>query len=172
MKQLKAFTLIEMLVVFGIISIITGMTVTSYTTSAETRNLEGEARRLVDTFNLAYKKGYSAETGPLAQCSTFTGYRLTLTQNTKQYVLTKCCNATCSGAQSSVVSTYTIPHTSVVFTAPTGVTQYLFQPLSVRVVVTPAANQTITLRNTRIGKCISLAVNSAGAVQENAKVNC
>ncbi len=172
MKILAAFTLIEMIIVIAVIGILSGLTVSSYRVSSETRNLEGESRKLADFFGLAYKKGYAAETGNLAQCSDFRGYQVTLTPGSRQYSLTRCCNATCSGAQSVTIASHTLRSPNVTFTAPAGTTTYLFRPLSLQTVTNPPANTTITLRNAAVGKCVTLTVGTAGSIQENAQVNC
>lgn len=173
MKVTKGFTLIELLIAFAVIAVLSGLTIASYRTTTETRNLESEVRRIVDTLNLAYKKGYAAETGPLAQCADFIGYQVALQPAAKRYLLTKCCNAACAGAQSTIISTHTVPHTNLTFVTPSANTQFQFKPLAVQTVILPVgAGGTITLRNAVIGKCITLNINGVGAIQENAKVNC
>lgn len=172
MKFSRSFTLIELLIVFAIIAILSGLTLASYRTSAEAKNLESEVRRLGDTLKLAYKKGSSSETGPLALCTDFRGYTVTVQPAEKQYILRKCCEAACNSAQSTVLSTYVIPQSSLEITAPPVQTTYLFEPLAAQTTVQPAGNTTITLRNTGLQQCISLEVGGAGNIQEHAKIDC
>lgn len=166
------FTLIELVISIAIIGILSGYSVNNYTVTKEQRSLEAESKKLQEVLYLASKKASAAETGPLAQCANFQGYRVDVTIVNKQYVMRKCCEVACNSAQSTVVQTYNLPATSFTFSTPPGGTTYLFRTLSQPVLINPPANQTITIRNTAIGKCIPLTFSSVGNIRIGAKVSC
>jgi prepilin-type N-terminal cleavage/methylation domain-containing protein len=168
MRKSRGFTLIEMMVVCGIMLAAMGLGITRYNDYAQKRRLNGQAKQLTDAMKLASVRALSGDAG--AACADFQGYQVALT-TTGTYTVKKCCEGACTSAQSTSVATYTLPN-GIALTAPAANTTYLFNKLDQTVSIAPSANQTITLRNTLISRCISITIPPSGVVDIQNEVAC
>lgn len=57
----KAFTIIELIIIVGIISIIGGFTIASFNSYGDTQTLKAEASKFTDVFNITRKRAVSSE---------------------------------------------------------------------------------------------------------------
>lgn len=162
------FTLVELMVVTGILLASLGFGITHYNDSIQKRRLNQEVRKLADVMTLASTSATAGNTG--TACSDFQGYQVALT-TAGAYTLRLCCEAACNTGQSVINATYQTP-TGITVSAPTANTTYLFNKLNQTVKIAPAANQTITLRNTVLARCVSLTVPVAGQVTVGAEFAC
>lgn len=163
-----AFTLVEVMVVCGIILISTGLGITRYNDFTQKRLLNQALRQVQDIMSIASAKATAGDSG--ISCTAFQGYQVAV-QTNGTHTLKKCCEATCNAVESTLVSTYYVP-TGITVSAPTANTTYLFKKLSQGISANPAANLTVTLRNTALARCVSLTLDVSGVITQGAEVAC
>ena len=153
MKKLKGFTLIELIVVIGIVSLFTEIFIARYNENTGQLRLRSEAKKLIDVLELAKKK---ALTGDLfdKNCSNFTGYRVTITSNS--YLLLFGCSSVYSTLQSYNLTTN--------IAVATGTGNYNFTPLIINPVF---AFDTIRFKNSVINKCVDVTISPIGIIELN-----
>lgn len=148
MKTKNAFTLIELIVAVGIISVFSGMSLAGYLNYTEELKLKSEAGRLISTIELAKKKASSGELFDTG-CTNFEGYRVEISANSFNLLFL------CDGLQQQVQGNS--------FNNPVSITSAIgnldFKPLGIGTDITIG---TITIRNSRISKCMNITVNSVG----------
>ncbi|MFZ6034858.1 MAG: pilus assembly FimT family protein [Patescibacteria group bacterium] len=148
MKTKNAFTLIELIVAVGIISVFSGMSLAGYLNYTEELKLKSEVGRLISTIELAKKKASSGELFDTG-CANFEGYRVEISANSFNLLFL------CDGLQQQVQGN--------LFNSPVSITSVTgnldFKPLGIGTDITIG---TITIRNSRIGKCMNITVNSVG----------
>ncbi|OGK12019.1 hypothetical protein A2954_00215 [Candidatus Roizmanbacteria bacterium RIFCSPLOWO2_01_FULL_37_12] len=163
---MKSFTLVEILVVTGIILLFTGMLLAGYNNFNQFKILEREASKLVDVLHLAKGKAQAGEnyfdqtTGTYFDCSgsdEFGGYQMEL--NVTDYNFKQCCRDVATKnitACSSSIQSYSLP-VNISITAGTGIIN--FYPLS------GGASQTVlTIDNSVIGKSIDISISATGVI--------
>ncbi|MBI1863467.1 prepilin-type N-terminal cleavage/methylation domain-containing protein [Candidatus Microgenomates bacterium] len=164
----RAFTLIELMVVCSILLASVGFGITRYNDTIQKRRLNQEVRKLSDVMSLASTSATAGDSG--TACADFNGYQVALT-TTGSYTLRLCCEAACNSAQSLVTATYQLP-TGITVSAPASDTTFLFNKLNQSITIAPAANQTVTLRNTVLARCVSVTVATAGQITQSAEFSC
>lgn len=170
--KINGFTMLEMLVVLGIILLITGATIATFNTQSIDKQLQAESSKLADVFDLARKKASSADAA--TTCSTsnwkFTGYRVVVTAPSS-YILQLCCDATADGVgctNPQQIASYVINNSSITFQN-SGTPR--FKPLSEGADLTGLASGAITVKSS-INKCIDVTVSSTGIVDTTTPVSC
>lgn len=145
----KGFTLIELLFSLTIVGIILGITLPKYANFTERKRLESDAKKMVDTLELARKKAVSSDIA--ANCLDFAGYQVNITQNS--YSLEAICeiNQTLQSYSFSPTVTVTSGNLSVQFDAITGL-------------ISKDQSYIITLHNNAINKNLNIDVNISGVI--------
>lgn len=158
MDKNNGFTLIELIVVISIALVFLGISLPRYNDYSSQLKLKNEAKKLIDVFELAKKKALSSDlivtplVTPPTYCTDFTGYRIAVSANF--YLLQYGC--------SSVYTTVQTYSFSSNITATTGVGDFDFPPL----MINPAfVSNTITLRNSILGKCVDISISSVGIIE-------
>lgn len=162
------FTLVEMLVVTGIMLLTTGFGVARYNDYTQQRRLNQEAKEFTSVMELASKRAVSGDS--TTACADFQGIQVSMAPS-GTYTMRRCCEGACNSAQSTVYNTYPLP-TGITLSAPTATTTYLFNKLTQTITVNPAANQTVTFRNTVSSRCLSVTVSPAGLINLGTEIAC
>jgi len=153
LRNCEGFTLIELIVVIGIISIFSGIFLARYNENASQLKLRNEAKKLVDVLELAKKKALSADLFD-KNCTNFTGYRVTIASGS--YSLFFGCVSVYSTVQSYNLSSN--------MTVVTGTGNYNFSPL----MNNPSfISNTIRLKNSVISKCLNISISPIGIIELN-----
>lgn len=159
MKKLKGFTLIELIVVIGIVSLFTEIFIARYNENTGRLRLRSEAKKLVDVLELAKKKALTADLFD-KNCTDFRGYRVAISSGS--YLLSFGCASAYSAVQNYNLTTN--------ITVTTGTGNYNFSPL----MINPSfISNTIRLRNSSISKCVDISISAIGIVELNETlINC
>jgi len=166
MKKFKGFTLIELIVVIGIVSLFTEIFIARYNENTGRLRLRSEAKKLIDVLELAKKKALSADLIPTPGtpkktfCTDFSGYRVAIASGS--YSLLFGCSLVYSPVQNYNLTTN--------ITVTTGTGNYNFSPL----MINPSfISNTIRLRNSSISKCVDISISAIGIVELNETlINC
>ncbi len=100
MEKNNSFTLIELVVVIGIITLIMGISLAYYNNFNEETKFRTEMRKLWDVLELAKKKAITGDEP--SGCVGFSGYKVNFTNST--YQLQACCGTVCT-----TTASYTLP---------------------------------------------------------------
>jgi len=174
-KYKLGFTLFEMVIVIGIISILTGISFTYYGKYSEGKKLEGEVKKLSNAISLASKKSSS---GDQINCTNFIGYRIYIqsTGTAWSYDIQKCCgNSFVCEEELSDVANYNLPNNISITSS--SVSTLLFKKLGNGLVINSnesIQSATITLKNGSLNtkNCVDLSINKAGVVEINERYDC
>jgi len=158
----KSFTLIELIIIVGIVAVLSGIFLGYYNNFSEEKKLDEGVKKLIDVLNLARTKSLAADLSPQTTCTNFAGYKIEFIGNT--YDLIFCCNSSCTGGGRIKIQSYGLP-SSVSFLSSSTIS---FKPLSGE---TSQATTTITLKNTNINQCYQVTVQASGLVDFN-KLTC
>ena len=151
MDKNKGFTLIELIVVIGIVSLFTGIFIARYNESANQLKLRNEAKKLVDTLELAKKKALTADLFD-KNCTDFRGYRVII--GSGNYSL----NFNCGGVYTEVQNYNLTLNNSII----AGTGNYDFPPMMVNPIF-PAT--VILVKNSLINKSIKVNISSIGVIE-------
>lgn len=150
------FTIIELLIVIAIIFIFAGTGIAYYNQYNATKLPEKEARRLVDTLELAKKKSSAADI-PFSCSGIFQGYRVTITAT--GYTL----EVRCTSSNYTTLQSYVFD--SGVSAAVTGSITVYFPALNGPVGQAPP-NTSIKIQNTDRSTCFYITVNEVGTISD------
>ena len=161
--EFSSFTIVEILVVIGIIVLLTGLSLASYNRLIQEKNLEKEINRLIDVLSLAKSKAQSGDVN--TDCSTifpldtleFGGYRVEI--NTANYSFRQSCrdiNTKVLSAFGSIIQSYDFP---LVVSNTSALSTVDFYPLS-----GGATNTTLTIKNSSINECLDLTISETGVI--------
>lgn len=176
MGKNKGFTLIEFIVVFGIVSILTGLTLAVYNTFADDQKLNNEAERLVNVLTLAQKKGIVGDelsinpACPQAPTPTpnFAGYRVSFDTNNTFSLLRECASNTVTPVP---VQQYQLPPSEpMIFLLPAPGSYITFMSLSRGIIAT--GGTTIRIKHTGRNRCIDVTVSPVGNARKGNTVSC
>ena len=152
MDSNKGYTLVEIIVVIGIIGVLSGIGIAKFNTYNQQLILKNQAKKIVEVIELAKKKAVS---GNLYQsCSDFQGYRVVI--NASSFVL----NFNCGGVYETIQDYLMTSNVTTII----GTGNLDFLPLGV------GTNLTINLlrlRNSKIDQCIDISISSIGIVNIN-----
>jgi prepilin-type N-terminal cleavage/methylation domain-containing protein len=155
MANSKSFTLIELIIVIGIISIFAGVSLAYYNSQNETQKLKTDAQKFVDVFDLTRKRAMSSE--KTEDCTldnfsiSFVSPSYTVTRNQTGDT---CANLT----QNYSVSPYSL--------TVSGTNPIVILPLNGIL----SGDTTITINNLN-NKCIDINITSSGATVDTPR-NC
>lgn len=145
MANSKAFTLIELIIVIGIISIFAGLSLAYYNNQNDISKLKSEAQKFVDVFDLTRKKAMTSE--KTDNC-TLVNYSIIITANSYTVSKNQTGDSCISISQNYPINPYTII---------AGMGTIDIQPLY----GTLSTDSTITIRNQN--KCIDINITSSGS---------
>ncbi len=158
----SGFTLIELVVVLGIITLVIGISIASYGNFNSQEHLKTEANKLVSVIDLAVRKTTSSDISSVASCTDFIGYQINFTSPTT-YSLEVCCNVTCSPATS--VASYTLLDTSIGIVSDATVVHFNpFMKNTWRKGASLVDSYTIKLTSSTTNQCIEVTVYNTGLV--------
>lgn len=149
------FTLIELVVVISIIALMTGLSIATYNNFNLEQKLTTDAKKLVDTLDLARKRTLSAD---LAQntCDNFNGYSVTVAANAVTTSI--CCSGSCTA-----VNSYSFQQ---------GIDAATTASFAFKALTANTTASAIKLRNTSLGKCIPINITANGIITESPKCTC
>jgi len=164
-----AFTIIELLVVFGIIGIITTISIASYNTFTENYKLKNEVQNSIAVLSLAQKRATAGEdVSGEAACSgkTFDSFIVSFTADAGYSMQGRCVDGAGSKTAYGSPLTYTIDAVNknivildtktVVFNKLTGA---------------PDAADTIRFKNTAKNECSQISISATGLIS-SANITC
>ena len=154
MENFKGFTLIEIIIVLGIIGILSGFGIAKYNTYTQQLVLRNQAKKIVDFIELAKKKAISADL--YQDCSNFLGYQVVINAGT--FLL----NFNCDGTYTTLQSYPTTMTDGV--TAITGIGNFDFLPLGIG---TNLTINSIRLKNSKLdppNQCIDISISPIGII--------
>lgn len=163
-KPSFAFTLIEVIVSFGIILLFSGVFLANFYFYSESKKLKTEAQKLKTTVELARKMATSAE-GNYCNGSPF-GFQVNVSSSFFQ--LKACCNQNCQN--SPLISQFDFPRNiilngdslTVTFKTPNG---WLYQS-------NPNNSIDIIIKNSVLNRCIKFSINYYGTISEENEYGC
>ncbi len=173
-KKPKGFTLLELLVVTGIILFFSGLAFASFNFFGEEKKLDEQAKQLVSVLNSAFKKASSGED---PGCNYFQGYRVRIPPAASSYLFQTCCSQdwSCS-TQANTLQTYNLPSNFTITTNRGSSVNILFKKLASGVVInqdTSINNIIVRICNSNTNKYIPITIESSGLVIEgNKTANC
>lgn len=152
------YTLVEIIVILGIIAIVSGFGIATYNSYNEQLILRNQAKKIANIIELAKKKAVAGDLSQQALCETFQGYIVEINDASfgKNVVL----DIKCSGSRNRI-NTYPLDNN---ITSTDGFMNFF--PLGSVFLGNddPTYVLPIKLRNSKIGQCITVSVTSIGIV--------
>lgn len=165
----KAFSIIEFLIVIGLVSLITTVSIAAYNNFLETSKLGSETQKMIAVLTLAQKRatvGESVSGGVCAVGYSFSGILITLTAN-GGYTLQGQCSLDSNPSTTSTYGTitYTIDPSNANIVLLTS-TSILFPKLT----GIPTTDTTITFKNISNNTCSAISIT--GGVMSSSQPSC
>lgn len=167
--QIRSFTLIEVIVVFTIIVLLTGLSLATYNNFTQQKNLERELNRLIDVLSLAKAKAQASdinfECDGVNPDDEFGGYRVEV--SFADYNLKQLCRDSSTKILTNPgpeITSYNFPSN---VNKSSGDQNTDFYPLS-----GGASISTITIRNSTIKKCITISITNTGIIEAGNPIAC
>lgn len=155
-KNSSGFTIIELLVVVTVMLLFSGMSLASYNSFTNEKEIEQETQKLIDVLELTRQKALAAE--KTESCYVFDGYRIKFDSN-NQYNLELCCNGQCCDGTNGCYPSAKYESKLNITTSPDN--YVLFRPLN-----RGANDIIIEINSPKISKCGKISVNKAGLIEE------
>lgn len=178
----KGFSLIELLIVIGIILIFSGITLASYNTYTQEQKLETSARKILDVIDLARKKISAGDVS--AGCTgNLLSYEIKKLPDDVTFEMRIICADSNNFIQSYVLSSdHSVQFESMNIVGSNSIDSVRFLAVTSGVEVqnnlgeytVMPSNETveILLKNRIISKCYSIVLNSAGVVTTSQITTC
>ena len=174
----SGFTLLELIIVIGILMIFAVLSLSYYNNYTDGRKLESEAKNFINALTLASKKAQTAEAVSIAQCTnSFVGYQVVIdTQIPFSYSIRRCCGNLYCNSSNTRFKKYT--STSNISLLTDTVNNIIFQKLSSGIVVNQGAITapvTITLKNSSLSNnknCVDITIVKTGASRHGERYDC
>lgn len=158
MKSGLGFTLIELIVVFAIIAIISTIAIASFVNYNKTQNLQVGVSELISTLTLARSKALSQTKPDICTNQILNGYQVVLSISTNSYELDVVCSNIATKIQSSNLPT------NVTFDSATTSSSFYFPVIVNGVKFDPLAT-TATIYIKGYGNTKIITVGSLGAIR-------
>lgn len=155
-KTVGGFTLIEIIVIIGVISILMNIGLAYYNKFNEQKKLQSDTQKLYDILHLARAKTISGDQMNIT-CTSFSGYQVEIVSSSS-YKLVLCCSDACSGADQTEIQTYSLQSSITLDPAPATIK---FKKLTGEVVT----STDIEISNSVISECMKLSVKQSGLVE-------
>ncbi len=148
------FTLIETIILVGIIAIFSGIAFAYYSQFSQKNKLETQVVQLEDLLHLAQKKSMTSDLYDLT-CTNFGGYQIKFVGD-QQYEFYFCCEANCN--TNTLINTYYLSPPITFSYSP--LSTILFKPLTGQIdqVVT------ITFKDSNLNKCFQIIIEQLGLI--------
>ncbi len=151
----KAFSLLEVIIVFSIMLVLLGGGFISYTRLNAGSVLTKDVGAFVDVLNLAREKTIARDLGDTLNCSQFLGYRVRVNPANSQYQL----HRLCSGLTVPVIATYQLKAAQITGSAFDVDFQYPY--------ATIGAGRTVILTSPRVSDCHQVHIDTSGVITDN-----
>ncbi|MBI3620192.1 prepilin-type N-terminal cleavage/methylation domain-containing protein [Candidatus Roizmanbacteria bacterium] len=159
-----AFTLIELIIVVGIISLIVTMSLGYYNPFTERKKIEEGQKRLLDTLELAKKKAVSGDMAGQSCSKSFTGYQVVV--DAASYTLYFCCDT--SGVLPlcvSPVTTYNYPSHVTATAVPALPQNIIFKPVFGDTTLSGTVVIKLTNSTLPLADCRQISITPLGSIQ-------
>lgn len=158
LRDRAGFSIIEFLIVIGLVSLITTVSIASFNSFQETSKLKNEVQHMVQTLSLAQKRATTGEniTGLCGAGYSFSGVVVTTVANGGYTLQGQCSldsNPTTTSTYSPIAYTVEPSNINIVILTSTSIT---FPKLT----GIPTADATVVLKNTSNNTCATVSVNS------------
>ncbi len=167
-KADRAYTLIELIIVVGILMFFSGLVITQYNAYSEQARLKAETQKLADMLELARKKAQSQELDSNCTSGSFNGYEVKLLSNgyTLNYCTAANCATYCTDTNRSLPNIYSFPTASLSIYSPS--TPYAIEFVPNYKMTNLLVNQIISIKNAAISatinNCLRLTITPVGTV--------
>lgn len=152
-----SFTLIEIIIILGIILISTGISLSFYNRFNHETDLENEVNKIVDLINLAKKKSMSYDISLAGEDCQFYGFQIFFASN-NQYKFQLCCSSNCS--ESIDLNSFKLKFNIILMNYPSAIT---FFPTSGKT----DKDYSLIVKHNLINKCKQININKEGVVNIN-----
>jgi len=149
--KLKAFTLIEIIIIVAIVSLFFGASMAYYVRFTEQKKLESAVGKLDDVLHLMQNKAIAGDIS--VTCTDFSGYRILFSGN-DQYAAYICCNDSCSTP--TLIQSYTL-ESPLIFSDSSPI---YFKKLTGN--IGSSGDVTIDITNSTISKCSRIRIKTSG----------
>lgn len=165
-KLKRAFTIVEFLVVFGIIGLITTLSIASYNTFTETFKLKNEVQNAIAVFSLAQKRAVAGEDvssyTPACSGSTFDSFIVSFTASGGYTMQGQCVNGVGTKTAYGTPVTYSIdPVNKNIAILDTGSAAFT------KLTGAPDSSKTIKFKNTTKNECIQIDISATGLISSS-----
>lgn len=163
-KLLHGFTLIEFVIVFGIIGVMSGLALAHFNKFSDDTQLQNEARIFANSLSLAQKKGTAGDDMGCAiqpiPTPNLVGYRINMNSATTYRLQRECQSGVVTPLQS-----YTIGYPNINIIPAPGASTITFKILSNGII--PAAGTSIRVKHIVKNRCINIVVSPVGNITES-----
>ena len=152
----NGYSLLELVVVISIVGIMLGVGAMSFSGVNSQRKVEKDIATFVDVLNTARQKTIDRDLGSTPDCATFEGYRVRVVASSSQVELYRMCGAVVV----PVIATYSFSSAEIL---PATTFDIDFEPPYGTL---KGAEQIVTIKNDRAGKCMDIRITTAGIISE------
>jgi len=155
LSEIEGFTLIELIVVIGIMAILTSIGLAYFNNFNEEKKINSEISRFVDVLHLARSKSMTNDLTPMPACPDFSGYQIEIVQASPVISKLNFCCGDCLGANKTLLQSHNLYSTvsadnsyTILFAPHTGAT----------------LAKTVRFTNATIGKFATVTIQSSGLI--------
>ncbi len=152
-----SFTLIEIIIIIGILLISTGISLSFYNRFNQETDLEVEVNKITDLINLAKKKSMSYDISQANEDCQFSGFQIFFPSN-NQYQLQLCCRNDC--LENINLNSFRLKLNLILINYPPAI---IFYPTSGET----DKDYSIIVKHNLLNKCKQININKKGVVNIN-----
>jgi Tfp pilus assembly protein FimT len=152
-----SFTLIEIIIILGILLISTGISLSFYNRFNQETDLEVEVNKITDLINLAKKKSMSYDISLAGEDCQFSGFQIFFPSN-NQYQLQLCCRSDC--LENVNLNSFKLKLNIILMNYPSAIT--FFPTLG-----KTDKDYSLIVKHNLINKCKQININKEGVVNIN-----
>jgi len=156
-----SFTLIELIIVIGIITLFSGFSLAMYNDFTETKKLEAETKKFVEVLELAKKKINSGDKP--TTCDTLLNYKVTYSTNAYQVF------AQCFSSIIQIGSSIDLPLNIILTVSPPASLpdEVIFKPFGLGVDLgVGVVEKNVLIKNNNNSKCRQINIKNSGVINE------